>query len=78
LLLFFGRLGFSGAQLAQQALTAEAQHVLLFGVGEALPVEALIAAAHTAFAETALVDLANPPAGALDGEKLKLLWHTLS
>ncbi|CAD5354979.1 protein of unknown function [Enterobacter cancerogenus] len=41
-----------------------------------LPVEPFIAGTHTAATKSAFIRLANPPARALDGEKLQLLCHT--
>jgi hypothetical protein len=76
LLGFFGFTRFVCAYFAQKTLSAEAQHLLLLRVAKVLPVKTLIAGTHAPAAISAFIDLTNPPARALDGEKLQLLCHT--
>lgn len=73
--MFFGFNRFVCANFAQQSLPTEAYHLLLLRVAEFLPVKTLIPRAHAPAAVTSFINLANPPARALDGEKFQLLCH---
>ena len=64
------------ANFAQQTLSAEAKHVLLLCIAKVLPVKPLVTGTHTPTAIAAFINLTNPPARALDGEKFQLLCHT--
>src|SRR5690606_6773862 len=61
--------------LLQAAFFAQVNHQLFLKITELIPVQALIAAAETAFAIAAVVQLADTLAGAGNVKKLTLINH---